>query len=142
MTMSRLLLFSKLVLVNRSVLFCIGISVALFSFGSISAEPLRILKPEDVASVRDVDEPNLSPDGNSVVYVVTTFDLANDKQPSNLWLAKWDGSENRPLTFGDKMQSHPRLSPDGKWIAFLSSREDENENDDLWILSTGGGEAE
>jgi dipeptidyl aminopeptidase/acylaminoacyl peptidase len=68
--------------------------------------------------------------------------MEKDKRPGNLWLAKWDGSENRALTFGNKGQSHPRWSPDGKWIAFLSGREDENETDQLWILSSGGGEAE
>ncbi len=50
--------------------------------------------------------------------------------------------ENRALTFGDNQQTHPRWSPDGKWIAFLSGRGDENENDQLWILSSAGGEAE
>ena len=102
----------------------------------------RVLKPEDWASLRDVDEPNISPDGNFVAYVVKVADMEKDKRPGNLWLAKWDGSENRALTFGNKGQSHPRWSPDGKWIGFLSGREDENEIDQLWILSSGGGEAE
>ena len=109
---------------------------------ALGAEEKRVLKPEDFASIRDVDEPNLSPDGKSVAYVVGTVDLKKDKQPRNLWLAKWDGSENRALTFGDNQQTHPRWSPDGKWIAFLSDRGDENENDQLWILSSAGGEAE
>ena len=39
-------------------------------------------------------------------------------------------------------QSHPRWSPDGKWIGFLSGREDENEIDQLWIMPSNGGEAE
>lgn len=102
----------------------------------------RNLKPEDFALLRDVDEPNISPDGAFIAYVVKTADAAKDKLPGNLWLAKWDGSENRALTFGNKGASHPRWSPDGKWIAFLSGREDENEIDQLWILSLGGGEAE
>lgn len=106
------------------------------------AAPKRLLKPEDFAALRDVDEPNLSPDGQTVVYVVGTVDLKKDKQPKNLWLAKWDGSESRALTFGDNEQTHPRWSPDGKWLAFLSSRQDENDNDQLWILSSAGGEAE
>ncbi len=110
--------------------------------GSLNAESRRLLKPEDFAALREVDEPNLSPDGQSVVYVVGTIDLTKDKQPRNLWLAKWDGSENRALTFGEKKQAHPRWSPDGKWIAFLSGREDENDNGQLWILSSAGGEAE
>ena len=109
---------------------------------SLGADSKRLLKPEDFAALRDVDEPNFSPDGQTIAYVVGTVDLKKDKQPKNLWLAKWDGSENRALTFGDNEQTHPRWSPDGKWLAFLSSRQDENENDQLWILSSSGGEAE
>ena len=109
---------------------------------SLGAETKRLLKPEDFAVLRDVDEPNFSPDGNTVAYVVGTVDLKKDKQPKNLWLAKWDGSENRAITFGENSQSHPRWSPDGKWLAFLSGRGEENENDQLWILASAGGEAE
>src|SRR5437762_10114270 len=111
-------------------------------FTSLGADAKRVLKPEDFAALRDVDEPNLSPDGNTIAYVVGTVDLTKDKQPRNLWLAKFDGSENRPLTFGENKQTHPRWSPDGKWLAFLSGRGDENENDQLWVLSSTGGEAE
>jgi len=109
---------------------------------SLGADSKRLLKPDDFAALRDVDEPNLSPDGQTIAYVVGTVDLKKDKQPKNLWLVKWDGSENRALTFGDNEQTHPRWSPDGKWLAFLSSRQDENENDQLWILSSAGGEGE
>jgi dipeptidyl aminopeptidase/acylaminoacyl peptidase len=121
--------------------------LALFAFVltlqiSLGADAKRLLKPEDFAALKDVDEPKLSPDGKTIAYVVGTMDLKKDKQPRNLWLVKWDGSENRALTFGEKSQTHPRWSPDGKWLAFLSSREDEHENDQLWILSTAGGEAE
>src|SRR6188472_2319017 len=109
---------------------------------SATAAQPRNLKPEDYAGLRDVDEPKFSPDGNLVVYVVKTADMEKDKVAGNLWLAKWDGSENRALTFGSKDAAHPRWSPDGKWIAFLSGRENENEIDQLWILPMGGGEAQ
>ena len=109
---------------------------------SATAAQPRNLKPEDYAGLRDVDEPKFSADGNLVVYILKTADMEKDKVAGNLWLAKWDGSENRPLTYGNNAQSHPRWSPDGKWIAFLSGREDENEIDQLWILPTNGGEAE
>src|SRR5450755_1475403 len=128
----------------RSPMRCrfVLLALALCLPSTFAAGPKRPLKPEDFASIRDVDEPNLSPDGKSVAYVVGTVDLAKDKQPRNLWLAKWDGSENRALTFGETEQTHPRWSPDGKWLAFLSSRTDEKDNDQLWILSSAGGEAE
>jgi dipeptidyl aminopeptidase/acylaminoacyl peptidase len=107
-----------------------------------AAQQRRVLKPEDFNAIRDVDEPNISSEGNFVAYVVKAVDTEKDKLPGNLWLAKWDGTENRALTFGNKGQSHPRWSPDGKRIAFLSGRENENEVDQLWILSGSGGEAE
>jgi dipeptidyl aminopeptidase/acylaminoacyl peptidase len=118
---------------------CLSLCCATISFG---AGNKRVLKPEDFAAIRDADEPSLSPDGRNVVYVVGTVDLAKDKQPKNLWMAKWDGSENRALTFGENQQTHPRWSPDGKWIAFLSGRGDERDNDQLWVLPSAGGEAE
>ena len=101
-----------------------------------------MLKPEDIAAIKTVDEPQISPDGNSVLYTVKTVDLEKDKNATNLWLVHWDGSDNRALTFGKEKQSHPRWSPDGKWIGFLSGRGDENENDQLWVMSSSGGEAE
>ncbi|MGI8430970.1 MAG: S9 family peptidase, partial [Chthoniobacterales bacterium] len=122
--------------------FCFLCAGFLAFQSSLGADVACLLKPEDFAALRDVDEPNLSPDGQSVAYVVGTIDLAKDKQARNLWLAKFDGSENRPLTHGDETQTHPRWSPDGKWIAFLSSRGDEHENDQVWVFATAGGEAE
>src|SRR2546430_8395537 len=77
-----------------------------FLVSSAVADPPRTLKPEDFAQLREVDEPNISPDGNLIAYVVKTVDLEKDKRPPNLWLAKWDGSENRALTFGNKGQKH------------------------------------
>jgi dipeptidyl aminopeptidase/acylaminoacyl peptidase len=109
---------------------------------SAFAQTPRVLKPENFAQLRDVDEPNISPDGNLICYVVKAADMEKDKRPGNLWLAKWDGSENRALTFGIKGQNHPRWSLDGKWIGFLSGREDDNEENQVWLLPIGGGEAE
>src|SRR6266568_2238006 len=64
------------------------------SLTSLLADPPspRLLKPEDFAAIRTVSDPQISPDGASVAYVVKTVDLADDKQPTNLWLAQWDGS--------------------------------------------------
>ncbi len=120
--------------------FCAVLPVLLAR--SASADGPRPWQPEDITLLRSVGDPQISPDGASVAYTVGTMDLAKDKRATNLWLARWDGSENRALTSGDNKQTHPRFSPDGKTLAFLSSRSDEHEDDQLWLLPLAGGEAE
>ncbi len=127
---------------HPQVLYTIFSAVTFLSAAAVRADPPRTLKPEDSAAIRLVDEPQISPDGNSIVYTVKTVELEKDKNITNLWLVRWNGSENRALTFGKETQSHPRWSPDGKWIAFTSSRADENETDQLWVMSSSGGEAD
>ncbi len=118
-------------------------SVLLLAFaGTSPAQTPRPLRPEDFAALRDVDAPQITRDGTLIAYTVKTTNLAKDKTSTNLWLATWDGTVNRALTFGTHKQSHPRWSPDGKTLAFLSARTDENENDQLWLLPIAGGEAE
>ena len=121
-------------------LACIGILIlATAGFGAGVPTP-RLLQAEDFAALRWVRDPNLSPDGAWVVYTVKTTDLAKDKTAVNLWLAAWDGRAERPLTFGANKQNHPRWSPDGRWIAFLSDRGEDSAQ--LWRLPRDGGEAE
>jgi len=101
----------------------------------------RSLQPKDFAAIRDVNNLAISPDGQWVVYSVRTTDLDKDKRATNLWLAKWDGSVNRALTFGTKSQFTPRFSADSRQLAFLSARGDDEKGDQLWILDLSGGEA-
>ena len=104
-------------------------SVVVFLMGSVASMAAKDLEPADFVGLREVSDPQLSPDGGWLVYTVKTADLEKDKRPTNLWACCWDGSESHALTSGIKNQSHPRWSPDGKWIAFLSARDDDNEKD-------------
>ena len=115
-----------------------ALGLALFCITAAEARPLE---PKDFAALKDVASPRLSPDGKWVVYTVMTTDLDKDKHATNLWLASWDGSVNRALTFGQNSQSHPRWSRDDKELAFLSSRGDEDKGEQLWVLDMSGGEA-
>jgi dipeptidyl aminopeptidase/acylaminoacyl peptidase len=94
---------------------------------------------EDLFRFKRVSDPQISPDGKTVVYVVGTMDLAKNRSSSSLWLAPADGKENpRRLTHTDKKDRHPRWSPNGKHILFESSRSGESQ---LWVIAVGGGEA-
>jgi dipeptidyl aminopeptidase/acylaminoacyl peptidase len=94
----------------------------------------------DMFALKRVSDPQISPDGKQVVYVITTVDLPGNKTTANLWLAATDGSAPpRQLTTAAKKDRHPRWSPDGKRILFESNRSGNNQ---LWVIDLTGGEAQ
>ena len=100
--------------------------------------PPRPFSLDDVLHVRDVRDPEISPDGAWVAYTVSTPDTAEDRNKSAVWMANWDGTRNVRLTTSKTGENTPRWSPDGRWLAFLSSRDDEHTQ--LWLLDRQGGE--
>jgi len=100
--------------------------------------PPRPFSLDDVLRVRDVREPQISPDGAWVAYTVSTADTAEDRNKSAVWMASWDGTRNIRLTTSKAGEDAPRWSPDGRWLAFLSSRDDEHTQ--IWLLDRQGGE--
>lgn len=109
------------------------------------AAPLRaqrLVDPGDLARVRDVSDPQLSPDGAWLAYTVSVADTGKDQDDTDLWLASWDGAQQIRLTRSSSGEHAPRWSPDGRWIAFLSDRDDPREVDQLWLLDRAGGEPE
>lgn len=117
------------------------VSCLLLALFAVSPVHGRTLQPKDFAAIREVGNLAISPDGQWVVYSVRTVDLDKDKRATNLWLAKWDGSVNRALTFGTKSQFSPRFSADSTQLAFLSGRGDDEKGDQLWVMDLAGGEA-
>ena len=102
------------------------------------AAPPRPFSLDDLLHVRDVRDPEISPDGAWVAYTVSTPDTSEDRNKSAVWMANWDGTRNVRLTTSKAGENTPRWSPDGRWLAFLSSRDDEHTQ--LWLLDRQGGE--
>ena len=100
----------------------------------------RPLRSDDIYRVRDVHDPQRSPDGKWVAYTVSSVDTARDRNTSDLWMVSWDGTQQRQLTHTPESESSPQWSPDGKWLSFLSSR-DGGDGSQLWLLDRNGGEA-
>src|ERR1700730_3207854 len=97
---------------------------------------------DDLVRLKDLSDPQISPDGGWVAYTVLTRDLKEDKSDSDIWMTSWDGRESVRLTTSKDAETTPRWSPDGRFLAFLSNRSDENEVSQVWLLPRAGGEAE
>ncbi|MDT8408388.1 MAG: S9 family peptidase [Wenzhouxiangellaceae bacterium] len=99
-------------------------SVSLAQPDQQPAESLQRLTAEDLFGLQYADDPRISPDGRSVVYVRAVNDIMQDKTRSNLWIASTDGADHRPLLSDASDYSSPRWSPDGKRLAYVSASND------------------
>ena len=101
----------------------------------------RALRPGDYYRLKRVSDPQVSPEGDWVSYVVSSADSAKDKSDSDIWMVRWDGSRSIRLTSSPENETRPRWSPDGRYLAFSSSRQNAK-GGQIWLLDRAGGEAE
>jgi dipeptidyl aminopeptidase/acylaminoacyl peptidase len=114
------------------VLACLGLAPALPAAG-------RALQPEDWYQFEALSDLRISPDGASLVYLVTRYERDGDTVRAHLFGVPFAGGEPTQLTRGESA-SEPRFSPDGRWISFLSTRP-AGAGTQLWVLDRQGGEA-
>src|SRR5713226_7122575 len=84
----------------------------------------RAITIDDYFQIREVRDPQLSPDANWVTYTVKTALLKEDMNEERIWMAPAAGGAPLALTTEGVSSSHARWSPDGKFIAFLSARDE------------------
>lgn len=99
----------------------------------------RNLAPSDIYRIKSTDGGMISPDGNWFLYTLTTVDSSKNNRNSDIWMMKWDGSENIQLTNSPDGESSPQWSPDGKYISFVAARN--GGSSQIWLLNRMGGEA-
>ncbi len=83
----------------------------------------HIITPHDIVTIKKVAEARVSPDGDFIAYSVQTPQSASDPKMQSLWITptSHQGSAH-PLTLSDGADSNPQWSPNGKRLAFLSTR--------------------
>ena len=114
------------------------LSLSLFIF-SLSGQSLN-WSPEVSIQLKRISDLNFSKDGNHIAMVVREALIEGEKSEylNQIWVYT-DGSESlTQFTYNDKSSSHPRFSPDGQYLAFISNR---TEKPQIWMIKSDGGEA-
>src|SRR5262245_16657023 len=106
---------------------------------TVGAQESHPFGVRDLVGFDRVSDPQISPDGRLVAFVVSAVDLDANKRRTDLWLSGIDGPNGRRLTQHEANDSSPRWSPDGRWIFFLSAR---SKSSQIWRIAPDGGEAQ
>jgi dipeptidyl aminopeptidase/acylaminoacyl peptidase len=122
-----------------AVFFALSFYPTLSGAQAAPATP-RLITVDDFFQVREVDDPQISDDGQWVAYTVTTSSLKDDEDKARIWMVATAGGDAMAMTSKDNSSEHPRWSPDGRYLAFLSKRNEGRTY--VWLLNRLGGEAE
>ena len=117
-------------------------SLAALAFASASAASARPMTATDLATMRRLAAPAVSPDGNWAVYQLRETDLAANRGRTDLWLLdlrRPGASAVRIASAPDHNEHEPRFSPDGRWLYFLSNA---SGSEQLWRVALPSGTPE
>jgi dipeptidyl aminopeptidase/acylaminoacyl peptidase len=103
----------------------------------VAADAPRLLTPEAALNLRAISDLQFSPDGTRVAFVVMEAPKG-ERRARHIWLYDKKSGAVRQFTYSAKDETFPRWSPDGKQLAFLSNREDDQQ---IYLVRTDGGEA-
>ena len=106
-----------------------------FAQTTTSSAPSTRFEPMDVFGLEWASDPQISPDGQRIVYVRNFMDVKSDRRRSNLWIVNFDGSDERPLTTGLQNDVAPRWSPDGKRLLYVSTLDGTTQLFVRWIAT-------
>jgi dipeptidyl aminopeptidase/acylaminoacyl peptidase len=130
----------------RTMLILSGIGLVLVASATAMAQPKR-LTFRDALKLQSPQGLTVSQDGRYAAYTMREVDFESSRFLSHIWVMNVETGERRQYTHGATSEASPRFAPDGRLLAFTSSRADPKAEDDapsrnqLWIIPVAGGEA-
>jgi len=114
--------------------------IAVFLAVAVEADAAdkRVPSVDDLIQVPMLGAVQISPDGSRVAYTVSRADFKQDAYVTQIFVVPAAGGEAIQMTRGEKSSSDPRWSPDGRWLAFLSSRV--GDKNQVFAMPAAGGE--
>ena len=116
------------------------LSITNTTFGRDSTDAGRPITIDDFFGIKNIGDPQVSPDDKWVAYTVAETDLENDKRETRIWMKSLAGGEAIPMTAKGYSASRPRWSPDGKYLSFNAAKNDGKSQ--VWTLNRMGGESQ
>ncbi len=113
----------------------------LFFIQAVVSQNSEILTIETILKLKNVSNPEISPDGNWVAYTVSEMDLKEDKSVTRIYIIPTEGGSPIPITSKDYSASEPKWSHDGTFLSFLASKK-EGEKVQVWTSNRLGGDSE
>ena len=120
---------------HASIVAVLSLCFLMFLTPQISAEENKAFDPMDVFELEWASDPQVSSDGETIVYVRRSNDIMKDRVRSNLWRINTSGKNHRPLHSGFKNSYSPRWSPDNTKIAFVSNNSGSTQIHMHWVGS-------
>lgn len=120
---------------HASIVAVLSLCFLMFLTPQIIAEENKAFDPMDVFELEWASDPQVSSDGETIVYVRRSNDIMKDRVRSNLWRINTSGKNHRPLHSGFKNSYSPRWSPDNTKIAFVSNNSGSTQIHMHWVGS-------
>ncbi|GAF78929.1 unnamed protein product, partial [marine sediment metagenome] len=123
--------------IPMSLLLVLCVSLAALS--AVLTDRTHPFSVHDMLTMDRLSDPQVSPDGKWIVFVLRQTDLQANKGRTDLWLVGTDGTDLHRLTSHPEGDSNPRWTPDSKSVFFISTRSDSAQ---VWRIRIDGGEAQ